>query len=73
MQGAFDFTKRVRIIDWVSGCEVGNVTPEMGLLMMFRSSRYDGNHATANVRTLHREDALAIKCLDIQSITFNQD
>jgi hypothetical protein len=68
-----DFTKKVQIRDWVSNCVLETVSPEDGLLMMFRSARYDGNHATANVRTLHPHDAKVVGALDIQAIVFTQD
>jgi hypothetical protein len=68
----FDFDKRVKIVSWKTGQVIATVSAYRGLLLMSHSLRFDDEHATGNVRTLHIEDASLIPCSPRCPIVFEQ-
>ena len=69
---AFDFLQNVTIKNWKTGNAVAQVAPESGPGILARSTRFDDNHATANVRLLAVEDANTIGIAADEPIVFEQ-
>ena len=69
----FDFVKFVEIRYWVSGVLIERVAPDVALMLMLRSNRFDNGHASANVRQLHPDDAFRRNLVACEPVTFHQD
>ncbi len=69
---AFNFDHPVQIADWTSGVVLETVAPDVGLALMLRSNRYDNDHATANVRQLHPDDAMRLNIVAVTPVVFQQ-
>jgi hypothetical protein len=55
-----DFDKPITIMAWTHDMELCQVPVQRGLLIMARSTRFDTEHTTANVRVLSDTDRVPI-------------
>ena len=67
-----DFSKSVRVTEWKAGQWVGSFPAENGFAMMARSTCFDNEHATENVRRLHPLDAHHLGLEENTPVVFGQ-
>ena len=68
-----EFDKPILVINWQTDNVAATIPPEKGWQLIARSSRWDDQHATADVRTLHENDCIGpIAYLKNKPVTFAQ-